>query len=78
MENPSKTFQIMCKQDDIDVEYSPKTIECFLDMLSNDDTCYNEETDTYNYEAQSEKDYEFFAGGTVQYGEFKCYLRKLD
>ncbi len=73
-----KALLIMCKHEELDVDFSAKTPECFVDILNNDDTCYNEETDTYDYEAQNEKDVEFFDGATVQYAEYKCYLRKLD
>ena len=74
----NKVFQFMCKHESLDVDYSPKTMECFVEILHNDDTCYDEETDSYNYEEQSEKDVRFFEGETVKYGDYQCYIRFVD
>ena len=74
----NKVFQFMCKHESLDVDYSPKTMECFVDIVNNDDNSYCEETDSYNYEEQSEKDVRFFEGETVKYGDYQCYIRFVD
>ena len=51
-------------------------MECFVEILNNDDTCYDEKTGTYDYEKQSEKDLELFDGAIVQYAEYKCYIKQ--
>ena len=73
-----KAFQIVCKHDTLDVDFSPKTMECFVEILNNDDTCYDEKTETYDYEKQSEKDLEFFDGAMIQYAEYKCYIKQYE
>ena len=74
----NKVFQFMCKHESLDVDYSPKTMECFVDIVNNDDNSYCEETDSYNYEEQSEKDVRFFEGETVKYGDYQCYINIVD
>ncbi len=74
----NKTIQFMCKHDTLDVDFTPKTMECFVDILHNDDNSYHDETDSYNYEEQSEKDVRFFEGETVKYGDYYCYIKIID
>ena len=74
----NKTIQFVCKHDKLDVDFTPKTMECFVDILHNDENSYHEETESYNYEEQSEKDVAFFEGETVQYGDYKCYIKIID
>lgn len=74
----NKTIQFMCKHQELDVEYTPKTMECFVDIINNDDNSYDEKTESYNYEEQSEKDVRFFEGETVKYGDYYCYIKIVD
>ena len=74
----NKTIQFMCKHESLDVDFTPKTMECFVDIVNNDDNSYCEETDSYNYEEQSEKDVRFFEGETVKYGDYYCYIKIVD
>lgn len=64
-------IKIMCKMDEVDADFSEKTLECLTEIMGDDDEFDHDNPD---YEALWAKDTRLFLGEEVKFGLWICKI----
>ena len=70
-------IQIMCKHKELDADFSPKTMECFYNILDEDEDAIVEDNECEVYGKLVDKENALFSGEQVDYGDYICYMQDV-